>query len=241
MKRTILWNTPALALAFAMLASTPAMSQATDSAAEKSDTHSHEEAHGHSHGHDHSHDHNHDHADKDRIYSGYFEDAQVVARPLTDWQGEWQSVYGYLQDGTLDLVMAHKAKTGDKSAKDYRAYYDTGYKTDMNRIEITADQVTFHRDATQTVAIYAADGFEILTYKKGNRGVRFVFKKVQGDDAAPGFMLFSDHKIAPEASDHFHLYAGDDRAALLDQMNNWPTYYPAALDGPGIVAEMLAH
>ena len=34
---------------------------------------------------------------------------------------------------------------------------------------------------------------------------------------------------------------GDDRAALLQEVDHWPTYYPAALTPAEIVAEMQAH
>ena len=61
------------------------------------------------------------------------------------------------------------------------------------------------------------------------------------DEDAPRFIQFSDHRIAPEASDHYHLYWGDDRAALLEEVTNWPTFYPASLDKDGVLAEMLAH
>jgi zinc transport system substrate-binding protein len=54
-------------------------------------------------------------------------------------------------------------------------------------------------------------------------------------------MQFRDHKIAPDASDHYHLYWGNDRAALLEEVTNWPTYYPSSLDAKGIVHEMLEH
>lgn len=238
MTRLTFLKTPALVLSCALLMGVPAL--AHDSG--KSHDHDHDHAHDHSHDHDHAHDHaDGDQAERARIYSGYFDDAQVAQRPLSDWEGEWQSVYTYLQDGTLDPVMAHKAEAGDKSAEEYRAYYDTGYRTDTDRITIDGDRIAFHRGDAQAVATYASDGFEVLTYEKGNRGVRFIFKKVDGDDAAPGYIQFSDHKIAPEPSDHFHLYAGDDRTALLSELTNWPTYYPARLDGAGIVAEMLAH
>ncbi|WP_295042267.1 metal-binding protein ZinT [uncultured Paracoccus sp.] len=190
--------------------------------------------------HDHTHDHSHA-QDGKSIYDGYFDDAQIRDRPLSDWQGDWQSVYPYLTDGTLDPVMARKAEKGDKTAAEYRAYYDTGYRTDVDRIVIDGDSVTFHRGDQAATGRYASDGFEILTYAKGNRGVRFIFEKQGGDDAAPGFIQFSDHRIAPSASDHYHLYWGDDRAALLEEVTNWPTYYPASLDADGIVAEMLAH
>ena len=188
-----------------------------------------------------AHDHSHAHDEEKTVAKGYFEDAQVQARTLSDWQGDWQSIYPYLADGTLDPVMAHKAEHGSKTAEEYRAYYDIGYKTDVDRIQIDGDIVTFHRQAGSVSGTYAEDGHEILTYEKGNRGVRFIFKKTQGDAAAPAFIQFSDHRISPEKADHYHLYWGDDRAKLLEELTNWPTYYPAELDGGQIVDEMMAH
>lgn len=197
----------------------------------------------HAHGHAHAHDHDHAHGDEAdrRVHDGYFEDADIRDRSLSDWQGEWQSVYPLLANGALDPVITHKAETGDKSAGEYRAYYDTGYRTDVDRVVIEGDQVTFHRGDRFVQGRYASDGFAVLTYAKGNRGVRFVFEKTSGDAEAPQVIQFSDHIIAPQASDHFHLYWGDDRAALLNELTNWPTYYPAALDADDIVAKMLAH
>lgn len=71
--------------------------------------------------------------------------------------------------------------------------------------------------------------------------MRYIFKKTGGDDAAPAGIQFSDHAIAPKASGHYHLYWGEDRAKVLTELTNWPTYYPAALSGGDIVHEMLAH
>lgn len=175
------------------------------------------------------------------IYKGFFDDEQVKARALSDWEGDWQSVYPYLTNGTLDPVMAEKAKTGDKSAQEYRDYYETGYKTDVDRIVIDGKHITFYRGKQSVAGDYKTDGHEILTYRKGNRGVRFIFKKVSGDAGAPNFIQFSDHMIAPEKAFHYHLYAGNDRAELLKEVTNWPTYYPARLSGKEIVEEMLAH
>lgn len=186
--------------------------------------------------------HGHDMTEAEKqIYQGYFEDAQVRPRTLADWQGDWQSVYPLLMDGTLDPVMAHKAGQGDKTAQEYRAHYETGYRTDVNRIVIDGDRVTFHRDSGAVTGTYAADGYEILTYAKGNRGVRFIFTKTAGDAEAPGVIQFSDHAIAPKTASHFHLYWGEDRAALLSELTNWPTYYPSALSADDILREMLAH
>lgn len=189
----------------------------------------HDPAHGHSHG------------AKAEIHKGYFKDDQIKPRTLEDWEGEWQSVYPLLKDGTLDPVMAAKAKQGDKTASEYRAYYETGYKTDVDRIVIKGSSVTFTRRQQSAKADYVSDGYEVLTYPKGNRGVRFVFKKASGDEIAPLFIQFSDHDIAPEVAEHFHLYWGNDRAALLKELTNWPTYYPAELTAQQVVKEMLAH
>ncbi|SCX29181.1 metal-binding protein ZinT [Agrobacterium rosae] len=190
----------------------------------------------------HSHSHSHDHAKgSSEIYKGYFEDSQIKPRMLSDWEGDWQSVYPYLVDGSLDPVMAHKAEHGDKSAKEYRDEYDTGYKTDVDRIVIKGDSVTFFRDGKPSEAKYLSDGHEILTYKKGNRGVRYIFKKSAGDASAPEFIQFSDHTIAPQKAGHYHLFWGNDRSRVLAELTNWPTYYPASLDAKQIVHEMLEH
>ena len=189
----------------------------------------------------HDHAHGHAHGANSEIYNGYFKDDQVKPRTLEDWEGEWQSVYPYLLDGTLDSVMADKAKHGGKSASEYRAYYEAGYKTNVDKIVIAGSSVTFFRGKQSAKASYVTDGYEVLTYPKGNRGVRFVFRKADGDEAAPQFIQFSDHNIAPEIADHYHLYWGNDRAALLKELTNWPTYYPADLTGKQIVKEMLAH
>jgi zinc transport system substrate-binding protein len=196
--------------------------------------------------HDHdSHDHSaHDHSQDDaatQIYKGYFDDAAIQDRTLQDWAGTWQSVYPYLIDGTLAPVMEKKAATGEKTVAEYTSYYDTGYKTPVETITINGNEVSFVEGGNRVTATYTSDGYEVLTYAKGNRGVRYIFAKTDGSEVAPQFIQFSDHRITPSKSDHYHLYWGNDRAALLKEVTNWPTYYPASLTGDEIVDEMLAH
>jgi len=230
MKSRIVRRLGALALG-AMLAAAPqGFADAAGSTQDKS-------VQAHDHG---DHAHSHDHG-SERIYKGYFEDSQISARSLSDWEGDWQSVYEHLKAGDLDAVMAHKAEHGDKTADEYRAYYDTGYRTDVERITIEGDAVTFYENGEPISGQYESDGYEILTYKAGNRGVRFIFEKVDGDAAAPEFIQFSDHRIAPARADHYHLYWGNDRAALLEEVTNWPTYYPSSLTADQIAREMMAH
>ncbi|WP_202973682.1 metal-binding protein ZinT [Metasolibacillus meyeri] len=202
------------------------------------------EEHDHSHDHDDDH-HGHDHgelSEKDKqISKGYFEDSDITDRPLTNWQGEWQSVYPYLLDGTLDGVLKHKAYHGDKTAEEYKEYYKIGYATDVTQIDITENTMTFYIDGQAVIGTYEYDGFEILTYEKGNRGVRYIFKQTDEHSQAPKYVQFSDHIISDKTAGHFHIYFGDDRAKLLEEMDNWPTYYPKAMSGEDIADEMDAH
>ena len=48
---------------------------------------------------------------------------------------------------------------------------------------------------------------KILDYKKGNRGVRFIFKLTNDDtQQLPKYVQFSDHNIAPKKAEHFHIF-----------------------------------
>lgn len=209
-------------------------------------SHDHDDEHNHSHDEDDSHNHAHDHGDEQsekeqQIYKGYFEDSDITDRPLTNWAGEWQSVYPYLLDGTLDEVFDHKASHGDKTAEEYKEYYTIGYETDVTHMDISANMITFHKGEEAITGTYEYDGYEILTYAKGNRGVRYIFKQTDEASKAPAYVQFSDHIISDKDAGHFHIYFGDDRAKLLEELDNWPTYYPRGMSGEEIVAEMNAH
>ncbi|SEQ32631.1 metal-binding protein ZinT [Piscibacillus halophilus] len=200
-----------------------------------------EEDHTHEGDHDHDHSHAHD-EESQQIYDGYFEDSQVEDRSLSDWEGDWQSVYPYLLDGTLDEVFSHKAEhEGDKTEEEYKEYYEKGYQTNVDRILIEENQVTFFEDGEEYAGEYIYDGYEILTYEAGNRGVRYIFKLDEEAEGLPQYIQFSDHSIYPTEADHYHLYWGDDREDLLEEVENWPTYYPSDMSGHDIAHEMIAH
>ncbi|HFI0173869.1 TPA: ZinT/AdcA family metal-binding protein [Streptococcus suis] len=177
------------------------------------------------------------------VYNGYFEDSAVKDRTLSDYAGEWQSVYPYLLDGTLDQVWDYKAKIkGDMTAEEYKAYYDTGYKTDVDQINITDNTMEFVVGDKKEKFTYKYVGYKILTYKKGNRGVRFLFEATDANAGNYKYVQFSDHNIAPVKTGHFHIYfGGESQEKLLEELENWPTYYPVGLTGLEIGQEMLAH
>ena len=189
--------------------------------------------------------HDHDHEEDDHDHSRertMFEDSEVQDRPLSDWAGEWQSVYPYLLDHTLDRVMEHKAEESDgRTAEEYYQYYETGYRTDVDDIVIDGNTMEFFTGGESVKAEYEYKGYQIFTYDTGNKGVRYQFEAKDGSEA-PKYVQFSDHMIEPGESFHFHIYFGDDGfEALSEEMENWPTYYPGDMTGEEVVDEMLHH
>lgn len=180
------------------------------------------------------------------VYNGYFKDSAVKDRKLSDWSGDWQSVYPFLQDGTLDQVMDYKVKKskGEMTVKEYKDYYDVGYKTDVNNIKIDGKKktITFDRNGQKKTFTYKYSGKKVLTYEKGNRGVRFMFEAKEADAGEFKYVQFSDHGIAPEKAEHFHIYwGGESQDKLLKELEHWPTYYPSDLSGREIAQEINAH
>ena len=177
------------------------------------------------------------------VYNGYFNDADVKDRSLADYAGEWQSVYPYLEDGTLDQVFDYKAKLkGDMTSKEYKDYYTTGYQTDITHINIDKNRMEFITDGQSKKYAYKYVGYKILTYAKGNRGVRYLFESTDPDADAYKYVQFSDHNIAPVKNGHYHIYwGGESHEALLEEVDHWPTYYPANMTGITIAQEMMAH
>lgn len=217
-------------------ADTPAENASTETEAASSDsnTESKESA---------EHSHNHDDEKLKEIYSGIFEDDEVKDRKLSDWEGDWQSVYPYLLDGTLDKVLQKKAETKkDKTFEEYKEYYKVGYETDIDRIVIKDDTMTFYKNGEGKTGKYKYHGYEILTYEAGNRGVRYLFDLAEEADGVPKHVQFSDHSIYPTKAEHYHIYFGDeDHDTLLKELENWPTYYFSHLSGEEIAEEMNAH
>lgn len=179
------------------------------------------------------------------VYNGYFKDSQIKDRKLSDWTGKWQSVYPLLQDGTLDEVFDYKSKKNpEMSAKEYKDYYTTGYKTDVEQINIDGKKMTmeFIQNGESHKYKYKYVGYEILNYEKGNRGVRFLFETDDKDAGQFKYVQFSDHDIRPNKAGHFHIYfGGESQEALIEELENWPTYYPTDLSGHEVAQEMLAH
>ncbi|WP_312453686.1 metal-binding protein ZinT [Pseudescherichia sp.] len=174
---------------------------------------------------------------------GEFDDKDVKARELSDWDGMWQSIYPYLLSGDLDPVFKKKAeKDKSKTADEIKEYYRKGYLTDVDTLGIENGVMEFHTGDKVSSCKYESAGYKILTYASGKKGVRYLFECKDANSSAPKFVQFSDHTIAPRKSAHFHIFMGNtSQEALLKEMDNWPTYYPYQLSKEQVVDEMLHH
>ncbi|KRN03660.1 metal ABC transporter solute-binding protein, Zn/Mn family [Holzapfeliella floricola] len=177
------------------------------------------------------------------VAQGYFKDDAVKDRTLSDYAGDFQSVYPYLQNDMLDPVFDYKSKLNQTmSAAEYKDYYTVGYKTDVDHLLITGDTMAFKVGDNRYQYHYQYDGYQILNYKKGNRGVRFMFKTDDPNAGRFKYVQFSDHAIAPQQAEHFHIYfGGESQSKLLEELDNWPTYYHSDLSGLEVAQEMVAH
>lgn len=54
------------------------------------------------------------------------------------------------KNGDLDEVMKHKAEDdASKSAREYKKYYENGYKTDISNINIEGNHISFTKMGKQ--------------------------------------------------------------------------------------------
>ena len=192
-------------------------------------------------------DHHHDHGESEAHSKevSTFEDDQVQDRSLTDWDGEWQSAYPYVLDGSLDEGFAHKAESGKMTAEEYKAYYATGYETELKTIAINGETntITYTDVNGKTCASpYKYVGYYIQDWSTGTRAAMYRFEALDKASGAPVFIELNDHIIEPCQAEHFHFRSSntgfDD---IEDPESRWPTFFPAAWDAEDVLEAFIGH
>lgn len=184
-------------------------------------------------------EHDHDHSKE----VSTFEDDQVQDRALSDWAGDWQSAYPFALDGTLDEAFAAMAESGKMTADEYKAYYQTGYKSDIQDIKINGDHIAFTYDDGKTVeSDYRYVGYYIQNWSTGTKAAMYRFEAVDQGSGAPIYIEFNDHMIESAAVEHFHLRMSDESFdAIVDPEKSWPTFFPADMTGEEICEHLIGH
>ena len=185
------------------------------------------------------HEHDHDHSKK----VSTFEDDEVQDRPLSDWEGDWQSAYPLVLDGSLDEAWEHKSEDGKMTAEEYKDYYTKGYKSDYSAISIHDDHIKFtDNDGNVTESDYEYTGYYIQNWSTGTKAAMYRFEAVDKESGAPVYIEFNDHIIEPEKAEHFHIrMSNESYDAIVDPEGNWPTFFDAALSPEGVCEEVIGH
>lgn len=183
------------------------------------------------------HDHDHDHSKE----VSTFEDDEVQDRSLSDWAGDWQSAYPFALDGTLDDAFAAMAEESEMTAKEYKTYYQNGYKTDISNINIEGDHIEFtYEDGKKVASDYKYVGYQ--NWSTGTKAAMYRFEAVDRTSGAPIYIEFNDHMIEPATAEHFHIRMSNESFdAIVDPENSWPTFFPAGMTGEEICEHMEGH
>ena len=162
------------------------------------------------------------------VQNGYFKDKDVTDRSLSDWSGKWQSVYPYLLDGTLDQVWEYKAKASKvkKQPKNIRNTTQQVTRQTIEQINISGKKntITFIKNGEKYKFTYKYVGYKILTYEKGNRGVRYLFETDDENAGEFKYVQFSDHNITTTDAEHFHIFWGGESKTHF--LKKWITGQP---------------
>ena len=185
------------------------------------------------------HDHDHDHSKE----VSTFEDDEVQDRSLSDWAGDWQSAYPFALDGTLDDAFAAMAEESEMTAKEYKTYYQNGYKTDISNINIEGDHIEFtYEDGKKVASDYKYVGYYIQNWSTGTKAAMYRFEAVDRTSGAPIYIEFNDHMIESAAPEHFHIRMSNESFdAIVDPEKSWPTFFPADMTGEDLCEHMEGH
>ena len=184
-------------------------------------------------------EHDHDHGHNEEITKDDIKD-----RTLSDFAGEWKSLYPYLLNGDLDEYCEHKAEEDEDSSttKDtYLEKYKASWQCDANNITINGNKITFtYTDGKSVSAEYTYAGYQPKLNDEGEiSSVRYQFETTNTD--APKYVQFNDHGHEPGEAEHFHIYFGNDSFdALMDSKTN-PFFVKDALSVDEILDELMGH
>ncbi len=184
-------------------------------------------------------EHDHDHGHDKEITKDDIKD-----RTLSDFAGEWKSLYPYLLNGDLDEYCEHKAEEDEDSSttKDtYLEKYKASWQCDANKITINGNKITFtYTDGKSVSAEYTYAGYQPKLNDEGKiRSVRYQFETTSTD--APKYVQFNDHGHEPGEAEHFHIYFGNDGFDALMDLKTNPFFVGGSLSVDEILDELMGH
>ncbi|OUM65703.1 hypothetical protein PIROE2DRAFT_7200, partial [Piromyces sp. E2] len=182
-----------------------------------------------------THDHDHDHDNANASVDGN----EVKNRELSDFEGEWKSLYIYIRSGQFDEVSAINAKNiGDKTEEEYKEHYKTNFKSEFDRMIIKGNKISFIDENGKSVSSeYINRGPIIVEWSPGVNAGFYQYEAKDKTSGVPKFILFNDHNNGPAKAVHIHFRSSDTLFDSVDRENKvWATYYPESMSDEDIIS-----
>ena len=184
---------------------------------------------------EHEHDHDHEHEE--------IEEADIKDRELSDFAGNWQSLYPLLEAGDLDAYVEHHAEEHEETADEVRKELEEKWGCDVTAVSIDGTKIKFmYADGTKKSGEYKYAGYSpVLTDDGDIHAVRYQYEAVSGD--SPKYVMFNDHGYEPGTAEHFHIYYGDgeDFEKTLQNFKFNPFFIHEGLNGEDAVEVLEGH
>ena len=126
------------------------------------------------------HEHEHDHGHEE------INEADIKDRTISDFAGEWKSLYPYLSNGDLDEYLEHLAEEDDDDSttkETYREKYTASWACNAEKITVNGNSITFtYKDGKTQTATYSYAGYSKKLDADGDiSSVRYQFNCRRSD------------------------------------------------------------
>lgn len=184
---------------------------------------------------EHDHDHEHEHAE--------IEEDDIQDRELTDFAGNWQSLYPLLEAGDLAEYVEHHAEEHDEPADEVLEELAEKWGCDVTAISIDGAKIDFtYADGTKKSGEYKYAGYSPVLADDGDvKAVLYQYERESGE--SPKYVMFNDHGFEPSKAEHFHIFYGDgtDFETTKKDFKYTPYFIPDGLNGEEAVEMLEGH
>lgn len=198
--------------------------------------HEGEECHHHHHDGEEAHEHEHHHHDEEVT------EADIKARKLKEFNGDWQSLYPHLMAGAMDEYVEAQAEKKGLSEKDARAEIEAKWNCGVKSISINGNKITFvYDDGKVESGKYKYAGFATKKNEEGKiSSIRYKFES--NGKSSPKYVMLNDHGHEPAKEVcHFHIYFGNNNFDELVTTKSNPFFVDSKLSPEACLDNVLGH
>lgn len=134
---------------------------------------------------------------------------------LSEWNGSWTTVVEYFQDADVQAGFAAIEAEHDMAEGALIAMFGDMFVTDMARMVIENDTITFYAAAADESAAAVITYRAVEAVDGGEEGTAYKFQAVEADSAYPCLFMYAP-EVDPDGAwlSHFHFRYGADFASI---------------------------